>query len=86
MPYYRQVGEIPRKRHIAFRDVDGHRFHEELMGQEGFSSRSALLYHRHTPSAITAIEAIDRTGFGTADRRPSADASPSAYGRSRAGR
>ena len=59
MPFYRQVGEIPRKRHIAFRDADGHRFHEELMGQEGFSSRSALLYHRHAPSAITAIEAVD---------------------------
>ncbi len=58
MPYYRQVGEIPPKRHIAFRDADGHRFHEELMGQEGFSSRSALLYHRFSPSAITAIEPV----------------------------
>jgi homogentisate 1,2-dioxygenase len=58
MPYYRQVGEIPAKRHVAFRDADGNRFHEELMGQEGFSSRSALLYHRHAPSAITAIEPV----------------------------
>ncbi len=58
MPYYRQVGEIPVKRHIAFRDADGNRYHEELMGQEGFSSRSALLYHRHAPSTITAIEPV----------------------------
>ncbi len=29
------------------------------MGEEGFSSISALLYHRHSPSAITAIEAVD---------------------------
>ena len=58
MPYYRHVGDIPRKRHVAFRDAAGHRFHEELMGQEGFSSRSALLYHRHSPSAITAIEPV----------------------------
>ena len=58
MPYYRHVGEIPPKRHVAFHDADGHRYHEELMGQEGFSSRSALLYHRHAPSAITAIEAV----------------------------
>ena len=29
------------------------------MGQEGFSSRSALLYHRHSPSALLSIEAID---------------------------
>ncbi len=66
MPYYRQVGEIPAKRHIAFRDAEGHRFHEELMGQEGFSSRSALLYHRHAPSAITAIAPVDEPGRETA--------------------
>ena len=59
MPHYRAVGEIPRKRHTVFRAADGHRFHEELMGQEGFSSRSALLYHRHPPSAITAIAALE---------------------------
>ncbi len=58
MPYYRQVGDVPRKRHVAFRDESGHRFHEELMGQEGFSSRSALLYHRFAPSAITAVEPV----------------------------
>ena len=58
MPYYRSVGEVPRKRHTAFRDASGHRYAEELMGQEGFSSSSALLYHRHSPSAITAIEAV----------------------------
>ena len=62
MPYYRQVGDIPRKRHVAFRDDSGHRFHEELMGQEGFSSRSALLYHRHAPSAITAVESSTPPG------------------------
>ena len=58
MPYYRQVGDVPRKRHVAFRDESGHRFHEELMGQEGFSSRSALLYHRFAPSAIIAVEPV----------------------------
>jgi len=59
MPYYRQVGRIPPKRHTVFSDDDGHRYSEQLMGQEGFSSRSALLYHRHSPSAITAIEPLD---------------------------
>ncbi len=58
MPYYRQVGEVPRKRHTVFDDAAGRRRHEELMGQEGFSSRSALLYHRNSPSAITAIEPV----------------------------
>ncbi|RSM65359.1 homogentisate 1,2-dioxygenase [Kibdelosporangium aridum] len=52
MPYYRSVGEIPRKRHTQFRAPDGSLYAEELMGVEGFSSDSALLYHRHLPTAI----------------------------------
>ena len=59
MPYYHRVGDVPRKRHTVFRAADGSRHHEELMGQEGFSSRSSLLYHRHSPSALSTIEAID---------------------------
>ena len=40
MPYYRSVGEIPRKRHTQFRQPDGGLYAEELMGVEGFSSDS----------------------------------------------
>ena len=29
------------------------------MGQEGFSSNSSLLYHRHSPSALSRIEPVD---------------------------
>nr|MDT0662695.1 homogentisate 1,2-dioxygenase [Micromonospora sp. DSM 115978] len=56
MPYYRSVGEVPRKRHTQFRQPDGTLYAEELMGQEGFSSDSSLLYHRHLPTAILAAE------------------------------
>lgn len=56
MPYYRSLGDVPAKRHTHHLDESGHRFAEELMGQEGFSSSSSLLYHRHSPSALTAIE------------------------------
>lgn len=59
MPHYRSVGDVPRKRHTFHRDRDGHRYSEELIGQEGFSSASALLYHRHTPSAILRIEPVE---------------------------
>ncbi|MGN6245368.1 MAG: homogentisate 1,2-dioxygenase [Motilibacteraceae bacterium] len=52
MPYYRQVGEVPPKRHTQFRRADGGLYAEELMGEEGFSSDSSLLYHRGIPSAI----------------------------------
>lgn len=54
MPYYRAVGEIPAKRHTQFRQPDGSLYSEELMGQEGFSSDSSLLYHRHRPTAISS--------------------------------
>ncbi|HEU4347108.1 MAG TPA: homogentisate 1,2-dioxygenase domain-containing protein [Actinoplanes sp.] len=59
MPYYRTVGEIPRKRHTQFRKPDGGLYAEELMGQEGFSSDSSLLYHQNPPTAIAAAEAFD---------------------------
>lgn len=52
MPYYRRVGEVPPKRHTQHRRPDGGLYAEELMGQEGFSSDSSLLYHRHLPTAI----------------------------------
>src|SRR6185436_8584820 len=54
MPYYRSVGEVPHKRHTQFRRPDGGLYAEELMGQEGFSSDSSLLYHRHAPTAIVS--------------------------------
>lgn len=52
MAHYRCVGSVPPKRHTQHRDADGRLHHEELMGEEGFSSDSSLLYHRGVPSAI----------------------------------
>jgi len=52
MAYYRQVGTVPPKRHTQHRTPEGGLYYEELMGEEGFSSDSSLLYHRHIPSAI----------------------------------
>lgn len=52
MAYYRQVGEVPKTRHTTFRDSEGNLYSEELMGEEGFSSDSSLLYHKHIPSSI----------------------------------
>jgi homogentisate 1,2-dioxygenase len=58
MPHYQRVGVIPSKRHTQFRAPDGGLYAEELMGVEGFSSDSALLYHRHLPTAITGAEEV----------------------------
>ncbi len=59
MAYYRRVGEVPAQRHTQHRDPDGRLYYEELMGEEGFSSDSSLLYHRGVPSAIVASEVWD---------------------------
>jgi homogentisate 1,2-dioxygenase len=55
VPYYRSVGEVPPKRHTQHRDPDGNLYAEELMGEEGFSSDSSLLYHRGIPSALVNV-------------------------------
>jgi homogentisate 1,2-dioxygenase len=59
MPYYRSVGSVPPKRHIQHRDPEGRLYHEELMGEEGFSSDSSLLYHVGVPSAIVDSQVWD---------------------------
>jgi homogentisate 1,2-dioxygenase len=56
MAFYRRVGDVPRKRHTLHLAPNGERYHEELMSSDGFSSVSALLYHRHSPSALVSIE------------------------------
>ena len=58
MPFYCSVGEVPRKRHLRVAQPGGGYLHEELMGTDGFSAESALLYHRYSPSAIVAAEAV----------------------------
>src|SRR3954451_14922468 len=65
MPYYRVVGEVPRKRHIQFRRPDGGLYAEELMGEEGFSSDSSLLYHVNPPTAIVKSEGVDVPAHAT---------------------
>jgi homogentisate 1,2-dioxygenase len=70
MPYYRRVGDVPPKRHTQFRAPDGQLYAEELMGTEGFSSSSSLLYHRHPPTAIVAAEAVPEADPGLAPNEP----------------
>jgi homogentisate 1,2-dioxygenase len=68
--YYRAVGEVPRTRHTAFRDEDGSLRYEELMGEEGFSSDSSLLYHRGVPSAIVDSQVWDLPDLTTTPNHP----------------
>src|SRR4029453_18276759 len=52
MPHYRRAGFVPPKRHTQHRSAEGRLYAEELMGEEGFSSDSSLLYHAGLPSAL----------------------------------
>jgi len=70
MPYYRSAGDIPRKRHTQFRQPDGSLYAEELMGQEGFSSDSSLLYHRYLPTAIVAADVYEPPAWSRSANRP----------------
>ena len=58
MPVYHTLGRIPRKRHIAFRKPDGGLYAEELMGNEGFTGPSSLLYHVHPPTAVKRVRRL----------------------------
>ncbi|MET7770748.1 homogentisate 1,2-dioxygenase [Nocardia sp. NPDC005366] len=66
MAFYRQVGAVPPKRHTQHRDEHGGLLYEELMGEEGFSGDSSLLYHRGLPPAI-----IDSAVWELPDQRTS---------------
>ncbi|MFC9224476.1 homogentisate 1,2-dioxygenase [Streptomyces hygroscopicus] len=59
MPYYHSAGLVPPKRHTQHRDGQGKLYYEELMGEEGFSSDSSLLYHRFVPSAVREFRTWD---------------------------
>jgi len=70
MAFYRQVGEVPHKRHTQFRQPDGRLYSEELVGEEGFSSDSSLLYHRGIPSAIADAREWDVPDLSTVPNSP----------------
>ena len=58
MPFYHTLGSIPRKRHTAFRKPNGGIYAEELMGHEGFTGTSSLLYHVHPPTTIKSAKRL----------------------------
>ena len=51
---YERRGEVPAKRHVAFRR-DGTLLTEEVMGYEGFSGNESILYHLTTPCRISEL-------------------------------
>jgi homogentisate 1,2-dioxygenase len=48
---YHSLGQVPRKRHVQFRD-NGRLLVEEVLGFEGFSGNESILYHLQSPCRI----------------------------------
>jgi homogentisate 1,2-dioxygenase len=63
MPIYHTLGEVPRKRHIAFRKPGGGLYAEELMGHEGFTGTSSLLYHVYPPTTVKRVSRCRETRY-----------------------
>ena len=56
MPFYKKLGNIPRKRHTAFRKEDESLYREQVMGTKGFSGMQSILYHHDAPTEIVKSE------------------------------
>src|SRR5256886_17444279 len=62
MPFYQRLGDVPRKRHVQFRD-NGTLLTEEVMGLEGFTGNESILYHLQSPCRVMKLggfESIER--------------------------
>jgi homogentisate 1,2-dioxygenase len=61
MPYYRQLGSIPRKRHIAHRASPGYKgeglYYEEVVTTQGFSRAYSIVYHLRPLTRVKKVEA-----------------------------
>jgi homogentisate 1,2-dioxygenase len=70
-PSYHRLGEVPSKRHVAFRAPDGELYPEEVVGTEGFAGRYSILYHRYAPTRVLEVREIEAE---PAPPRPAVDA------------
>jgi len=69
MPIYHRLGRVPRKRHVAFRKDDGSIHYEELIGNQGFTGPSSLLYHLRLPTAVASARQLRGLGWVTEPER-----------------
>src|SRR6059058_1494057 len=64
MPFYRQLGSIPKKRHIAHRREGGYRgegiYYEEVVTTAGFGRAYSICYHLRPPTRVRKVEAAGR--------------------------
>src|SRR5262245_42451985 len=60
MPFYRKLGSLPRKRHIAHRREGGYRnegiYYEEVVTLTGFGRAYSICYHLRPPTRVRNVE------------------------------
>ena len=60
MPFYRQQGELPSKKHITFYKPDGKSlYREELTSTQGFSGIFSTKYHLHEPTRVLKVKEVE---------------------------
>jgi homogentisate 1,2-dioxygenase len=72
VPFYVKLGDVPRKRHVQFRD-NGTLLTEEVMGLEGFSGNESILYHLTSPCRVKELgdfQPIERKEWVPDEHRP----------------
>src|SRR5438105_9197466 len=72
MPFYRKVGSIPGKRHIAHRAEPGDRnegsYYEEVVTTAGFGRAYSICYHLRPPTRVRKVEAAGMIDVEVADQ------------------
>jgi homogentisate 1,2-dioxygenase len=58
MPFYQRLGDVPRKRHVQFRE-NGSLLTEEVMGLEGFTGNESILYHLQSPCRVKELAGFE---------------------------
>src|SRR6266480_2873305 len=58
MPFYQRLGDLPRKRHVQFRE-NGTLLTEEVMGLEGFTGNESILYHLQSPCRVMELAGFE---------------------------
>ena len=56
MPRYVHLGQLPKTRHIQFRQPNGALYSEQLFSTRGFSGPMATMYHINLPTEVQAWE------------------------------
>src|SRR5215469_10681766 len=71
MPLYRQLGSLPRKRHIAHRHEPGFRnegiYYEEVVTTAGFGRAYSIAYHLRPPTRVRKVEAAGQLSIEFAE-------------------